>query len=81
MNTGLLRMISKILVWLVSIGGVIILLLRGRLKDAKIKEQGRDLQVEKAVAFAREKATEALIRGLENESKPAKRGYFGSKPE
>ena len=55
---------TKISGILAIIGGV----LYGLLQRAKIKELKRDVSEEKAVSAANDKADEALIRGLHEES-------------
>ena len=74
-------MLTKILAWGAGILGFMVLLLRGQLKDEKIKELHRDVSEEKMAKEASDKATEALVRGLNNEAKPSSRGYFDNKSE
>ena len=74
-------MLTKILAWGAGILGFMVLVLRGQLKDAKIKELRRDVSEEKMAKEAGDKATEALVRGLNEESKCINRGYFDNKSE
>ena len=69
-------MLTKILAWGAGILGFMVLLLRGQLKDERIKHLRRDVSEEKMAKEASDKATEALVRGLNEESKPVNRGYF-----
>lgn len=58
----------------------VVMLLRGRLKDAKIKELGRDVSEEKAARASSDAATEEILGGLENESRPvSSRTHFGDR--
>ena len=75
MNGGVKEMLTKILAWGAGILGFMVLLLRGQLKDAKIKDLQRDAGANKVA----EKASEALVKGVLDESKPVSRGYFDSK--
>ncbi len=60
---------------------VVIMFLRGAVRDkeeesTRLREDKKSLEKTQEV---KDKATEALVRGLENESKPVKRGHFNTK--
>ena len=65
----------------VLIGGAIIsflLLYVGYLKNAALR---KEVKQQKAVSKGKDKANEALVKGVENESKKVKRGYFSDNPK
>ena len=75
-----MTLINKIWVGIVAVLGFAVMLLRGRLKDAKIKELGRNVSEEKAARASSDAATEELLEGLKDESKPvSSRTHFGDR--
>jgi len=63
---------SKLALIVGAIIGILLLYI-GALKRIALQ---RELDHSKAVSKGRDKANEALIKGVENESKPIHRGYF-----
>ena len=73
-------MLAKILGGLTALGAVLAIFFRSQLQQEKIERKEEEIKRAKSLQRASDKATEALIRGLDNESKPISRGYF-NKPE
>ena len=63
-------MLAKVLGVFAAIGGVLVLFLRGQLHKERAERSEQDIKRAEAVQKQSDKATEALIRGMENESKP-----------
>jgi hypothetical protein len=61
---------------LLALFGVISAVLYGLLQRSKAKYTQRETDISKASEKAGDKATDALIEGLENESTTVKRGHF-----
>lgn len=72
-------MINKALIWISAILGAVALFLRGSLAKEKAERKQEELDRAKRLYAGSEKATEALIRGMEDEAKPIRRGYFKRK--
>ena len=73
-------MINKILGGISAILAVAVLFLRGSLANEKAERKQEELKRAKSLQKSSDNASEALIRGLDNESKPISRGYY-NKPE
>lgn len=67
---------SKVLAALAAIAGFIALFFRGQMHKERADREEEKAERTEAVKHQSDKATEAMIRGLENENKPADRGYF-----
>lgn len=69
--------------WIAIIGilGTVALYFRGEAQAARAEKARQDADIAKASQDATERATEALVRGVANEQKPVKRGYFSDKSE
>ena len=63
-------MLAKVLGAFAAIGGILALFFRGQLHKERAERSEQDLKRAEAVQRQSDKATEALIRGMENESKP-----------
>jgi len=72
--------INKILGGISAILAVAVLFLRGSLANEKAERKQEELKRAKSLQKSSDNASEALIRGLDNESKPISRGYY-NKPE
>jgi hypothetical protein len=71
-------MLSKILGLLAGLGSLAALFFRGQVHKEKAERKDDEIKRAKVLAKQSKKADEALIKGLENESKPSKRGFFDS---
>ena len=69
-------MISKILGGLSAVLAFAVLFLRGSLHKEKAERKQEELKRAKALQRSTDKATDALLEGLDNESKPIKRGHY-----
>lgn len=67
---------NKILAALAAIAGFIALFFRGQAHKDRADREEAKAERTKAVKDQSDKATAAMIRGVENENKPADRGYF-----
>jgi hypothetical protein len=68
--------LSKILGALAAIAGFVALFFRGQMHKEKAEREKAKSARSEAVKEQSDKATEAMIRGLEDENKPVDRGYF-----
>lgn len=69
---------TKIMAVMLAVSGFVVMLLRGRIKDQKIKEQDRDIKAKETTQRVNKKATEAILRSMKDDEKPsAKRNHFG----
>ena len=64
-----------------AIMGIIISILRGNISSMKADKAQREADLSKASEKATNDATEALVRGMNEEAKPTGRGYFNNKPK
>ena len=62
-------MVTKILAGISAVLGFVVLFLRGSLANEKKERVQEDLKREKASSETSQRATEAMMRGLENEHK------------
>lgn len=69
--------IFGIVAGIVAILGVVALIMKGMIRDRD--EQIDKLKTDSKAAEIKDRATEALIRGVANENKPIKRGHFDKK--
>lgn len=76
----MLSVLSKILGGLSAVLAFAVLFLRGSLANEKAERKQEELKRAKALQRSSEKATDALVEGLENESKPIERGHY-NKPD
>lgn len=60
--------LNKILAGISAVMGIAVLYLRGALHKERVERKDEELQQSRAAQDASSKATEALIRGLDNES-------------
>jgi len=72
--------LNKILAGISAILAFAVLFLRGSLANEKAERKQEELKRAKSLQKSSDNASEALIRGLDNESKPISRGYY-NKPE
>ena len=73
-------MLSKILAGISAVLAFAVVFLRGSLANEKAERKQEEIKRAKTLQKSSDKATKALIRGLDNESKPIKRGFY-NKPE
>jgi hypothetical protein len=62
--------LNKILAGVTAFFGVLLLVFKGKYEKEKMERAEEEVDRVEAVSDAKERATEAMVRGLENESKP-----------